>query len=158
MKNDKLGFNNTVNLKKFDNEGMLLSDKTIHNRTQTETINGICDMLVTGTVTNYTIAGMAIGTGDNAAVSATTLIAKVSDEAISSGSGVTDNATSVTAIATFTNATGGSWVIEEAGIGGDASVATHMLFYACKTIDSLDETLNPSDTLQITWTITPADS
>jgi hypothetical protein len=154
---EKFGFNNVLNLKHFDSNGNLIREWTCVNRTQTETINKICDMFDSFTQSSCSFVGMAIGTGDNQNAAATALATKVSDETLAGGD-VTDNDTNVVAIKTFTNASAGSWTIQEAGIFGETGCADHMLFYACNTNDSLNEVLGIGDTLQITWTVTPADN
>jgi hypothetical protein len=153
---DNLGFKNLVKWEHHDPEGNLVGSGESYNTTQTETINGICDMLHSGTVTNKTIEGMAIGTGSGQNAAATALATSVSDEACADGTGeLTDNGTNVVGEVTFTNASGGSWSIEEAGLfGEDATCDDHMLFYN----DSISETLGDGDTLTITWTVTPADA
>lgn len=110
-------------------------------------------MLYDDGATNCSLAGMAIGTGTGQAAGTSALATKVSDEALTAAE-LTDNSTNVVAEVTFTNASGGSWSIEEAGMSGDAAVATDMLFYN----DTISETLNDGDTLTITWTVTPADA
>ncbi len=150
---DNLGFNNLVEWKRYDSDGKLVHSGQSYNTTQDNFIQGICDLLYDDGATNCDLSGMAIGTGTGQNAAANALATKVSDEALTA-SELTDNGTNVVAEVTFTNASGGAWSIEEAGMGGVADVTSDMLFYN----DTISETLNDGDTLTITWTVTPSDS
>jgi hypothetical protein len=149
---DNLGFKNLVEWKRYDSNGNLVHSGQSYNTTQDNFIQGICDLLYNDGAINCSLAGIAIGTGTGQNAAADALSAKVSDEALSAAE-LTDNGTNVVAEVTFTNRSGGSWSIEEAGMGGVADVTSDMLFYN----DTISESLGDGDTLTITWTVTPAD-
>ncbi len=148
-----MGFKNLVKWERRDPEGNFISGGESYNTTQDNFINGVCDLLYSNSASSCSLVGMAIGTGTGQAAGTSALATKVSDEALTA-SELTDNGTNVVAEVTFTNASGGSWSIDEAGMGGVADVTSDMLFYN----DTISETLGDGDTLTITWTVTPADA
>ena len=108
----------------------------------------IIDAVNTGTMAD--LDAMAIGTGTGQGVGDTVLSSKVSTE-VSSGSEwtQTDNGDDLDTIATFENASGGSWTITEAGCFNDGAGNAGMYLYN----DGLSVALSDGDTLQITWNL-----
>ena len=146
--NDKFNIIGHIKWELHDKDGNLKDWGEHSNQVQHDVMNYFSDMLVSGTVN--TIDEMAIGSGSGQTASATALASHVSHEAISSGSGLTDKGTDgVEAQASFTNVAA---TITEAGLFPDGYAGGKMYFYNDSAFGS-GVTLQTSDTLTITWSI-----
>ena len=155
MKNDTFGLLGNFHWKHYDKDGNFLEEggsalrECGHNQIQNNLKSYVSDCFVSATL-NY-IDYIAIGTGTGQAVGDSALASKASAEAVSptdSGtSGITTNAVTFTATA--------SWTITEGGVFADGAGDAEMYLYSDDTADwgVSGVSLATDDTLQVTWTL-----